>query len=171
MRLLHRSPIHFTVATVVTIVSLVGAAAASANGPTIVTTSRFIAPSNTPITAVCGFTVLQTATLDSRQESFTDATGNLVLRRTHVSFNGFLIKASTGEALPWHGNWTQTLDVAAGTITIDGMRQEIKSPGEPPAAMMVGHLVISSNGSLIALDESTQADFLNFFSAVCPVFA
>ena len=173
MRLLRTALLRFTLlAVVVTVVSLAGAAAASADGPTIVTTSRYIAPSNAaPITAACGFTVLQTATLYSRQENFTDATGNLVLRRTHLSFEGHLIKASTGEAIPWDATWTQTLDVAAGTITIDGMRQEIQSPGQPPAAMMVGHLVIPSNGSLIAIDESTQADFFDFFSEVCPAFS
>jgi hypothetical protein len=146
--------------------------AAKADGPTITSSTSFFPPSNaTPITAACGFTVLQTFTLNRTIITFTDDSGTVTRQIRHVSFDGSLIDAATGEALPWRGVWTQTLDVAAGTVTIDGLRQEVQLPGLPPAVMQVGHVVLSSTGSLESpLFDSGRADFVDFWNGVCPVF-
>jgi hypothetical protein len=161
-------------AVVATALALAGAAPVLADGPTITTSTQFVAPTNAPqISAACGFTVLQTFTLERRIISFTDDSGALVRRITHASFEGSLIKAATGEALPWRGVWTQTLDVAAGTITIDGLRQDVQRDGEPPAAVMVGHFVAPAANFPLEppIEESTRADFFDWWAAVCPVFA
>jgi hypothetical protein len=147
--------------------------AALAGAPTITTFTRYLAPTNaTQISAACGFTVLQTATIETRRISFTDDAGNETRRIGHVSFDGFLIKASTGEALPWHGVWTQTLDVAAGTITIDGLRQDVQSLSGQSRAMMVGHAVYAAaDFPATPIEESTRADFADWWAAVCPLFS
>jgi hypothetical protein len=146
--------------------------AALANAPTITTFTRYVAPTNAAqISAACGFTVLQTFTLETRRISFTDEAGTEVRRIGHSSFDGYLIKASTGEALPWHGVWTQTLDVAAGTITIDGLRQDVQSSSGQSRTMMVGHAVYAAaDFPATPLEESTRADFADWWAAVCPLF-
>ena len=146
---------------------------ALANAPTITETAQFAPPANAAnVTQACGFTVLQTFTLTRRIISFTDDNGTLVRRITHASFDGSLIKASTGEALPWRGVWTQTLDVAAGTITVDGLREDVQVPGRPPAAVMVGHLVAPASNVLgVPLEQSTRADFRDWAARVCSAFS
>jgi hypothetical protein len=148
------------------------AGAAMADAPTITSSTTYFPPADaTPISAACGFTVLQTFTLNRTLVTFTDDSGTVTRQIRHVSFEGSLINPATGEALPWHGVWTQTLDVAAGTNTIDGLRQDVQLPGQPPAVMQVGRLVLSATGSLTdPLDASTRADFVDFWNGVCPVF-
>jgi hypothetical protein len=146
--------------------------AALADTPTITTFTRYIATDAPQISAACGFTVLQTATIETRRISFTDEAGNEVRRIGHISFDGYLIKASTGEALPYHGVWTQTLDVAAGTITIDGLRQDVQSLSGQSSAMMVGHAVYTAaDFPDTPIAESTRADFADWYAAVCPLFS
>jgi len=154
-------------------VPLAFAVGASADAPTITTFTRYIAPTNAAqISAACGFTVLQTATIETKRISFTDDAGNEVRRIGHSSFDGYLIKASTGGALPWRGVWTQTLDVAAGTITIDGLRQDVQSLSGHSSAMMVGHAVYAAaDFPDTPIDESTRADFADWWAAVCPLFS
>jgi uncharacterized protein YdeI (BOF family) len=148
------------------------AGTARADAPTITSTTTFVPPASaTQISAACGFTVLQTFTVNRKLITFTDDTGTVTVQIRHVSFEGSLINPATGEALPWHGVWTQTLDVAAGTNTIDGLRQDVQLPGQPPAVMQVGHLVLSATGSLTTpLDASTRAGFTDFWNGVCPAF-
>ncbi len=160
-------------ASAVVALAAAGVATARADTPTITTSTRYSPPSNaTQISAACGFTVLQTFTLDTRRISFTDDAGNEIRRIGHSSFDGYLINASTGEALPWHGVWTQTLDVAAGTITIDGLRQDVQSLSGQSSAMMVGHAVYAAaDFPATPVDESTRADFADWWAAVCPLFS
>jgi hypothetical protein len=161
-----------TLASAVVAVAAAGVATARADAPTITTFTRYIAPTDAQqISAACGFTVLQTFTIETRRISFTDNFGNEVRRIGHSSFDGYLIKSSTGEALPWHGVWTQTLDVAAGTITIDGLRQDVHSLNGQSSAMMVGHAVyVAADFPATPIDESTRADFADWWAAVCPLF-
>jgi hypothetical protein len=119
----------------------------------------------------CGFTVLSTETVYVQALVFTDENGALVRYIAHVSFEGSLIKEATGESLPHRGVWTQTLDVADDTLTTDGLRQELIGSDGSPAAMQVGHLVLPASGSLTAIDESTRADFFDWFGNVCPAFS
>jgi hypothetical protein len=161
-----------TLCALVAAVALALAATAQADGPSIITSVQFDPPHVAPsVSAACGFTVLETETAYIRTLVFTDESGALVRYIAHVSFEGSAIDQSTGESLPWRGVWTQTLDVADHTLTIDGIRQEVIGADGSPAAMQVGHLVLPSSGSLTAIDESTRADFFDFFSNVCPAFS
>ncbi len=158
-------------ATIAAALALAAAAAALADGPTITDSTRVVAPTNAAnITAACGFTVLETYTLQARTISFTDDAGNLTRRITLASFDGALIKSSTGEALPWRGVWEQTRDFAAGTITINGLREDVQRPGQAPAAVLVGHIVIPASGSPVAIEETPRADFFDWWAEVCPAF-
>lgn len=153
-------------------VAVAAASSVRADAPTITTSTRTIAPSLAPeISAACGFTVLHTFTLETRRISFTDDAGNEVRRIGHSSFEGYLIKASTGEALPWHAVWTQILDVAAGTITIDGLRQDVEEAAGQPA-MMAGHAVYAAAAFPSSLLEaSTRGEFADWWGTVCTAFS
>jgi hypothetical protein len=155
------------------IVAAACAGTARGDAPTIVDNTQFVAPRTAAsITATCGFRVLETFTLETRTITFTDESGAITRRITLAKFDGSLVDAATGEPLPWRGVWQQTRDFVAGTITINGLRQEVQRPGEAPVATMVGHVAYPATDfpNLPPIDETPRADFADWWAAVCTAF-
>ena len=153
--------------------ALAAAQIARADGPVITESLTTMPPTLAPgISGTCGFNVLETNTVYIRALTFSDADGNLTRRIAHVTAEGFFIKESTGEALPFRAVWTQTRDVAAGTVTITGLRESVqKTGGPPPSAVMVGRLVLPASGGLVAIEQTPRIDFFDWWADVCTSFA
>lgn len=124
------------------------AASALASGPSISETTVAFAGTYGP--APCLLHNAGTST--SRTESFYSDTGSLTLMRRHMTFSGTLLNVATGIEVPYQGEATITVDVAAGTRTVTGQTRRTDLPGEPPL-LASGRTVFALGGPTI-LDES-----------------
>jgi hypothetical protein len=106
-------------------VPLAFASAASASAPVIFTeTLTSSTPSfNFSCTAYgYSFDTLATFTVTRHFIQFYDDAGNLVKEIRHVDFKGTLYRTDDlSKTIPYAGNWTRTLDVAANTVISTGL--------------------------------------------------
>jgi len=77
-------------------------------------------------------------------ETFSDASGNVVLVRRHVIFSGTLSNTATGQAVPYIGDFNVTLDVLANTLTSTGLLRKTVLPGQPPI-IAAGRIVTTAS--------------------------
>ena len=145
-----------TVLTRLVLASLAGAtlavaiaASASASGPTITSSTVAFAGGYGP--APCALHNSGVST--SRTESFYDNAGALALVRRHMTFNGTLLNISSGVSVPYQGEATITIDIAAGTRTVTGQTRRTDLPGEPPL-LASGRTVFALAGPPTVIDQS-----------------
>jgi hypothetical protein len=110
------------------VLALTLVASASASAPVIKTTTFTVAaPDPEEVNFECGvygygFNVLSSFTVTRRAILFFDAAGNLTKEIRHVQFQGTLYRSDDlSKTIPYAGNWTLTIDVAAGTMTNTGL--------------------------------------------------
>ena len=125
------------------------AASAFASGPTITSATVTFAGVYGP--APCALRNSGVST--SRTESFYGDTGALVLVRRHMTFAGTLLNVSTGLSVPYQGEATITIDIAAGTRTVTGQTRRTDLPGEPPL-LASGRTVFALAAPPTVLEES-----------------
>ena len=140
----------------------VAPALASASGP-VITFDNDTAPQTIIDWGDChGFRIDATFMAQRRNENFLDAQGNLILQRRHVDFSGTLYNAANpSHALPYAGHFTRTLDIAASTLTFNGLLAHVIVPGSGVMLLAAGDLSIDlasgdvvthgPNGDLTAL--------------------
>lgn len=124
------------------------AASALASGPSI--TESTVAFAGTYGPAPCLLHNAGTST--SRTESFYSDAGALTLMRRHMTFSGELLNVATGVVVPYSGEATITVDVAAGTRTVTGQTRRTDLPGEPP--LLASGRTVFALGAPAILDES-----------------
>lgn len=104
----------------------------------------------------CGsFNVTFVADINAHFEQFFNDSGQLVLERRHVQFTGALTNATTGASLPYEGNFIATRDVAANTLTNDGVFRKTEVPGEGVLAIAAGRTVLNAT-TFAVISESGQ---------------
>ena len=88
----------------------------------------------------------------SRTESFYTDAGALALTRRHMTFSGMLVNVASGVSVPYEGEATITVDIAAGTRTVTGQTRRTDVAGQPPL-LASGRTVFALGGPTV-LDES-----------------
>ncbi|MFL5935667.1 MAG: hypothetical protein ACJ76U_02395 [Gaiellaceae bacterium] len=129
--------------------ALVLTATASASAP-VITTTTFTVPAPDPneVNFGCapygyGFDVLSSFTVTRHSILFFDEAGNLKKEIRHVQFKGTLYRSSDlSQTIPYAGNWTLTIDVAAGTLTNTGLARYSHPNGSGMVALDAGKTVI-----------------------------
>jgi hypothetical protein len=116
-------------------------ATASASAP-VITTTTFTVPAPDPneVNFGCapygyGFDVLSSFTVTRHSILFVDAAGNLKKEIRHVQFD-------VSKTIPYAGNWTLTIDVAAGTLTNTGLARYSHPGGSGMVALDAGRTII-----------------------------
>jgi hypothetical protein len=124
-------------------------ATASASAPVITTTTFTVpAPDANEVNFGCAaygyvFDVLSSFTVTRHSILFFDAAGNLKKEIRHVQFNGTLYRSTDlSKTIPYAGNWTLTIDVAAGTLTNTGLARYSHPDGSGMVALDAGKTVI-----------------------------
>jgi hypothetical protein len=124
-------------------------ATASASAP-VITTTTFTVPAPDPneVNFGCapygyGFDVLSSFTVTRHSILFVDAAGNLKKEIRHVQFDGTLYRSTDlSKTIPYAGNWTLTIDVAAGTLTNTGLARYSHPGGSGMVALDAGRTII-----------------------------
>jgi hypothetical protein len=106
-------------------IPLMPATTASASTPVIFTvTTSVTTPSPNLACTPYGysFNTLATFTVTRHTIQFYDDSGKLTKEIRHVDFTGTLYRTDDlSKTVPYAGNWTRTLDVAANTVTSTGL--------------------------------------------------
>jgi hypothetical protein len=129
----------------------VAPASASASGP-VITFDNDTTPQSITDWADCpSFRIDATFMAQRRNENFMDANGNLILQRRHVDFTGTLYNAANpSRALPYEGHFTRIEDVAASTLTFDGLLSRVTLPGSGVIFLSAGvELNNDANGDVV----------------------
>jgi hypothetical protein len=122
---------------------------ASASAPVISTTTFTVpAPDPNEVNFGCapygyGFDVLSSFTVKRHAILFFDDAGNLTTEIRHVRFKGTLYRSDDlSKTVPYAGNWTLTIDVAAGTLTNTGLARYSHPDGSGMVALDAGTTTI-----------------------------
>jgi hypothetical protein len=122
---------------------------ASASAPVISTVTVTVpAPDPNEVNFGCGqygygFDVLSSFTVTRHSIRFFDDAGNLTKEIRHVQFTGTLYRSDDlSKTIPYAGNWTLTIDVAAGTQTNTGLARYSHPDGSGMVALDAGKTVI-----------------------------
>ena len=125
------------------------ATTASASAPAITTTTVTVpAPDPNEVNFGCapygyGFDVLSSFAVTRHSILFFDEAGNLKKEIRHVQFKGMLYRSTDlSKTIPYAGNWTLTIDVAAGTLTNTGLARYSHPDGSGMVALDGGKTVI-----------------------------
>ncbi len=105
------------------------------------------------------------ADINAHLEQFFTSSGQLTLERRHVQFSGTLTNTTSGAALPYEGNFIQTRDVSANTITTDGVFRKTEVPGEGVLAIAAGRTVLNAT-TIAVISESGQTQE-TYNAAIC----
>ena len=88
------------------------------------------------------FNTLATFTVIRHTIQFYDDSGNLAKEIRHVDFTGTLYRTDDLlKTIPYAGNWTRTLDVAANTVTNTGLFRYSHPDGSGMVALDAGRTV------------------------------
>jgi hypothetical protein len=161
------------VAVVATALSLVGAATASADGPSHVSVTITVstpAPNFSCTPYGYAFDVLSTFTVTRDSQLFYDDSGNLTKEIRHVDFTGVLYRSDDLSAtIPYAGRWQRTLDVAANTVTNTGLIRYSHPDGSGMVSFDPGRTVQdASTFDTLSDTGPTEADWE---SGVCAYLA
>ena len=89
-----------------------------------------------------GFDTLATFTVTRHFIDFYDGTDNLVKEIRHVDFTGTLYRSDDlSKTVPYAGNWTRTMDVAANRVTSTGLFRYSHPDGSGMVALDAGRTV------------------------------
>jgi hypothetical protein len=89
-----------------------------------------------------GFDTLATFDVNRSYIQFYDSSGNLVKEIRHVKFTGTLYRTDDlSKTIPYAGNWTRTLDVAANTVVSTGLFRYSHTDGSAMITLDAGRTV------------------------------
>jgi hypothetical protein len=127
------------------VLTLALATAASASPPVIFTATLTVpAPDPNDVNFECGpygydFDVLASFTVTRHFVQFYDGAGNLTKEIRHIQFTGTLYRSDDlSKTIPYAGNWTRTMNVAAGTVTNAGLGRYSHPDGSGMVALDAG---------------------------------
>jgi hypothetical protein len=156
-----------------TVVALALTASASASAPVIFTQEL---NQTTPVPNISctafgyGFNTLATFDVVRHYIQFYDDSGNLVKEIRHIDFTGTLYRTDDmSKTIPYAGNWTRTLDVAANTVVNTGLFRYSHPDGSGMVALDAGRTVQDASTSATLSDTGpTQTEWQQ---AVCAYLA
>ena len=144
-----RGKLAATVLAGVVALALASATNASAGQPVISTVTLTVpAPDPNQVNFGCGaygygFDVLSSFDVTRHSIRFFDDACNLTKEIRHVQFTGTLYRSDDlSKTIPYAGNWTLTIDVAAGTLTNTGLARYSHPDGSGMLALDAGKTVI-----------------------------
>jgi len=127
------------------VLTLALATTASASPPVIFTATLTVpAPDPGDVNFECGpygydFDVLSSFTVTRHFVQFYDDAGNLTKEIRHIQFTGTLYRSDDlSKTIPYAGNWTRTMDVAAGTVKNAGLGRYSHPDGSGMVALDAG---------------------------------
>jgi hypothetical protein len=149
------------------------AATASASAPVIFTQELVVTtPSpNIPCTPF-GYSFDTVATFDVVRHyiQFYDDAGNLVKEIRHIDFTGTLYRTDDmSKTIPYAGNWTRTMDVAANTVVSTGLFRYSHPDGSGMVTLDAGRTV--QNGTTFETLSDTGPTQIEWQQAVCAYLA
>src|SRR5438067_1752488 len=128
----------------VALATAVGSARASANAPVIFTQTRTVSTPSANIACTpygYSFNTLATFTVTLHFIQFYDGS-TLVKEIRHIDFTSTLYRTDDlSKTIPYAGNWTRTLDVAANTVTSTGLFRYSHPDGSGMVALDPGRTV------------------------------
>jgi hypothetical protein len=155
------------------VMPLVLVAGASASAPVIFTqTLNVTTPSPNIACTPYGYSfgTLATFTVTRHFIQFHDDAGNLVKEIRHVDFTGTLYRTDDlSKTVPYAGNWTRTLDVAANTVTSTGLFRYSHPDGSGMVALDPGRTV--QNATTFATLSDTGPSQTEWQMGVCAYLA
>jgi len=161
------------VAAVCALATLGLAAFASASAPVIFTQELTV---NTPSPNISckaygyGFDTLATFHVVRHYIQFYDDSGNLVKEIRHIDFTGTLYRTDNlSKTVPYAGNWTRTLDVAANTVVSTGLFRYSHADGSGMVSLDAGRTVQDATTSDTLSD--TGPTQIEWQQAVCAYLA
>jgi hypothetical protein len=154
------------------LLSLASTATASANAPVIFTQTLTVTTPSTNIACTpygYGFNTLATFTVTRHFIQFYDGSA-LVKEIRHIDFTGTLYRSDDlSKTVPYAGNWTRTLDVAANTVTSTGLFRYSHPDGSGMVALDAGRTVQdATTGATLSDTGPTQTEWQ---MAVCAYLA
>jgi hypothetical protein len=162
------------IALLISVVAALGlATAASASAPVIFTQEL---DSTTPSPNIActdyGYSFDTLATFDVVRHyiQFNDDSGNLVKEIRRVDFTGTLYRTDDmSKTVPYAGNWTRTLDVAANTVVSTGRFRYNKQDGSGLISLDAGRTV--QDGTTFDTLSDTGPTQIDWQKAVCAYLA
>jgi hypothetical protein len=152
------------------------ATAASASPPVIFTATLTVpAPDPNDVNFECGpygydFDVLSSFTVTRHFIQFYDNAGNLTKEIRHIQFTGTLYRSDDlSKTIPYAGNWTRTMDVAAGTVKNAGLARYSHPDGSGMVSMDAGLTIIELPDFDLAKDTGQLGP--EYESGVCAYLA
>jgi hypothetical protein len=149
------------------------AAAASASAPLIFTQEL---NQTTPVPNISctafgyGFDTLATFDVVRHYIQFYDDSGSLVKEIRHIDFTGTLYRTDDrSKTIPYAGNWTRTLDVAANTVVSAGLFRYSHPDGSGMITLDAGRTV--QDASTFATLSDTGPTQVEWQHAVCAYLA
>ena len=116
------------------------------------------------------FNTLATFTVTRHYIQFYDDNGNLVKEIRHVDFTGTLYRTDDlSKTIPYAGNWTRTLDVAANTAVSTGLFRYSHPDGSGMVSLDAGRTVQDATTSDTLSD--TGPTQIEWQQAVCAYLA
>lgn len=105
--------------------------------------------SNPGVTDCGAFTDEYTDFFDARLTVFLDSGGNPTRVVIHWEHHSNDVNSVSGLTLHEHGDFTETIDLLAGTDTITGNEEIMNRPGSGVVVQDVGKVVYDGDGSLV----------------------
>jgi len=116
------------------------------------------------------FNTLATFTVTRHYIQFYDDNGNLVKEIRHIDFTGTLYRSDDlSKTIPYAGNWTRTLDVAANTVTSTGLFRYSHPDGSGMVALDPGRTVQDAKTN--ATESDTGPTQIEWRMGVCAYLA
>jgi hypothetical protein len=139
-------------------------ATANANAPVIFTQTLTVTTPSPNIACTpygYSFDTLATFTVTRHFIQFYDDSGALVKEIRHIDFTGTLYRTDDlSKTIPYAGNWTRTLDVAANTVTSTGLFRYSHPDGSGMVALDAGKTVQDATTSATLSDTGpTQIEW------------
>jgi hypothetical protein len=149
------------------------ATGASASAPVIFTETLTV--TNPSFNFACtpygySFDTLATFTVTRHFIQFYDDNGNLVKEIRHIDFAGTLYRSDDlSKTIPYAGNWTRTIDVAANTVTSTGLFRYSHPDGSGMVALDAGRTV--QDATTFATESDTGPTQIEWQMGVCAYLA
>lgn len=143
------------------------AAPARAVPPTVVRESFPLVVADT---GDCAFPVALDYWVRGTMWTHYDQNGNPVVVRFHTKMDGTATNTDNGKSTRTHHNWTETYDLAAGTLTLTGIPFGSWEITGGPVLYSMGRLVFDLGAGGL-LFQAGRDNFEGDFSRVCPTLS
>src|SRR6266568_495922 len=171
--MLSKSSILAALAAAIALATLAFAAPASASAPLIFAQEldQTVPGPNIPCTRYgYSFNTLSTFDVVRHYIQFYDDSNNLVKEIRHIDFTGTLYRSDDmSKTVPYAGNWTRTLDVAANTVTNTGLFRYSHPDGSGMISLDAGKTV--QDASTFNTLSDTGPTQIEWEQAVCAYLA